>query len=101
MNLKKNGFHEYKLLETQNLFRENVSGDVSKGFNCATCFARNFCMKGCNACYAKFFGRRDLVHPMYCRLTVVEVEVGLLVASELGLLGRKVSNFSQQMCRRR
>jgi uncharacterized protein len=92
------GWDEFKLFETQLLFRENVRGDISKGFNCQTCEIRQFCMKGCNAANCKLSGSREVTHPMVCTMTKIEVSVALEVLAELGLLTRKQGTKSQS-CR--
>lgn len=81
------GFDEYGLLKTQALFRSQVTGDVSQGFNCNICSVRMFCHKGCNAANIKFMGNRRVSLPMYCIMQGVSVKIGLEVLNEAGLLG--------------
>lgn len=92
------GFDEFKLLETQALFRSQVTGDVSKGFNCATCSVRMFCHKGCNAANIKFMDDRRVSLPMYCILQKSSVKIGLETLNEAGLLGIGQSD-GQQKCK--
>jgi uncharacterized protein len=91
-----NGWDEFKLLETQNLFRSQVNGDITQGYNCSTCSIRKFCFKGCNAANKKFMGKREISMPMYCALAIIEVKVGLQILAEMNLLGAKQS----QQCQR-
>lgn len=80
------GFKEYERFETQILPRESVQGDIKEGYNCKTCWVRQFCFKGCNASNIKWRGKRDIAVPMYCELTRIEVKVALMVLTELGKL---------------
>lgn len=91
-----NGFDEYKWSKTRLLFRENVRGDIQLGYDCGSCWVRQFCYKGCNAANKKWKGRRDIAVPMYCELQRVEAKVALMVLTELQRLtlrdtGQKVS----------
>jgi uncharacterized protein len=95
-----NGWDEYKLLETQNLYRFQVNGDISQGYNCATCSIRKFCYKGCNAANQKFMGNRAISMPMYCALAKIEVKVGLQVLAEVNLLGTGQGTQSAPTCQR-
>jgi len=81
-----NGWDELKLFQTQLLFRENVRGDILKGYNCNTCEIRNFCYKGCNAANCKWNETRDVSLPVYCELSKRETRVALSILSELGML---------------
>jgi len=81
-----NGWDEFTLFKTRSLERRQVRGDVREGFDCDDCMARQFCMKGCNATYAKLMGSRKLVMPNYCRLTRIEVSVALDILADLGKL---------------
>ena len=80
------GWDEFKLFETQALFREQVFGDITKGFNCATCEVKNYCHKGCNAANIKFMGDRAIALPMYCILSKIHIKVGLEILSEFSAL---------------
>lgn len=91
-----NGWDEFKLLETQNLFRSQVGGDTSRGYNCHTCSIRKFCFKGCNAANKKFMGSREIAVPMYCELSKIEIKVGLQILAELNLLGTNQSKQCQR-----
>jgi len=84
-----NGWDEFKLMETQALFRENVQGEVAKGYNCRTCSIVWACFRGCNACNSKWMGTRYITPAQYCELTKVEVRVALSVLAEIGVLGLK------------
>ena len=90
-----NGFDEYSLLETQALYRVDVTGDKEKGFDCATCAVRMFCHKGCNAANIKFMQDRKVSLPMYCILQHLSVKMGLEVLNEAGLLGMYQEGGSQ------
>jgi len=93
------GFDEYLWLETQNLFRGQVHGDVSEGYNCATCPIRLYCMKGCNAANKKFMGSRERSLPQYCELSMIEVRVALEILSEAGLLAAKQNQAMGCSCK--
>jgi uncharacterized protein len=81
-----NGWDEFKLFETQLLFRENIDGDATRGYNCNTCSIKNFCYKGCNAANCKWNKTREIALPTYCELTKREVRVALSVLNELEML---------------
>jgi len=95
-----NGWDEYKRMKAQQLFRQNVSGDVSKGYNCNTCWVRKFCFKGCNAANRKWMGRRDMSLPMYCELNRIEVKAALVTLADLGWLrfDRQSGNAANRGC---
>lgn len=94
-----NGWDEFKLFRTQNLYRSQVHGDVAKGYNCSTCSIRKFCYKGCNAANKKHMGKRELSVPTYCDLSRIEVKVGLQVLAEMNFLGASQKQQSQK-CQR-
>lgn len=83
------GVSEFRLFETQNLFRKNVRGDKYLGFDCDTCSARLFCSKGCNSANFKLMGDRGIVIPTYCKLTKIQVKVALQIICELGFPVKK------------
>jgi uncharacterized protein len=80
------GWDEFKLFETQLLFRNKVRGDITKGYDCQTCPIRNSCFKGCNAANCKWTGKREISLPTYCELGMREYRVALSVLAELNML---------------
>ena len=90
-----NGWDELSLLKTRYLLRQHVHGDLSKGYNCDTCSARFYCMKGCNAANIKIMGSRHIALPFYCELTRIEARIALEVLAELGELSYKTTQGQQ------
>jgi len=93
-----NGWDEFRLFQTQHLERCHVQGDISQGFNCATCEVKQFCNKGCNAANIKVMGRRDVAMPNYCRITKIETKAALWALMSLGQIGTPPKQQQGQSC---